>query len=159
MENQNDSNSKNASDMALVLSIDDSKLNCLTVVSQLTDQFVGVSLFRKSLRDHMQSHRFEVRALISIINSVITQRRLVFAISRATLGALFKSDPNWPDRTTDQLNSLEYKRILNALFSSGKFVCVQESVGNRSKKGGKPFVIEVVCPQLVEQIMDGCNES
>lgn len=144
----------NSEESAFSILIDDSEMNTLTITTLITKEMIGDSPFWRSVAELYQSHRFESRALASIINSVATQRRLIFILSKASLGRLFKDDPNWPERASSEINSSEYRRIIKLLFE-GKhkyFDCLQASFKNEEGTRGKPFVAEVVGEVLISAI-------
>lgn len=121
----------------------------------ITEEMAAESRTWATLKYMYESKDFVVRALASILNACITQKRIVICLSKRTIGKLLSKDSNLPNRNTTELKSSEYRRILHHLLRGKRphFICASESKVETSGKSGQPNVLELIQKDLRKNIL------
>jgi hypothetical protein len=104
-----------------------------------------------------QDSEWSVKAIISIVNSIIYQRRLVFLVTRDSLRDLLNSDKNWVKSIG--LKTDNYKFILKILYKTvGELVESFESKRNNRKfsiiKVNNPDILKFLSVNYDEQLKE-----
>lgn len=85
------------------------------------------------------------KIIISIRNSILYQKRVVFALSRDSLRDLVRADENWKPRAGFDNNA--YKKVIKLLVDS----CLVEVIKPASR--GTPFVLKVVKNDVLQYLI------
>lgn len=84
----------------------------------------------------------------AILNSSVTQMRLVIGVSRNVLGRLLANDPNIPTRKSPSINSDEYNAILSELQSN--YAKKIRSSTSKTEGFGEMAIYEITDPAIRE---------
>jgi hypothetical protein len=88
-----------------------------------------------------------VKAMLTVINSIIFQRRLVFIMTRESLRKLLKSDANWNKNIG--LKQGNYKHILKIIYSMvGELV----EYGKSKQTGRRVAIIKVTSKDILKYL-------
>ena len=82
------------------------------------------------------------KACVSIINACLTQRRVVFAMSRTTARELIRSDKNWPKSVG--LKNDKWSSLLKEMYDKKLIVREQEADGRR------PGMFKLIHPAILK---------
>jgi len=107
--------------------------------------------------EEAQDSEWSVKAIISIVNSIIYQRRLVFLMTRNSLRDLLNSDKNW--NKPIGLKTDNYKFILRIMYKTvGELVESFESKRNNRKfsiiKVNNPDILKFLSVNYDEQLQE-----
>jgi len=95
-----------------------------------------------------------IKATLTIINSIILQRRVVFIITRESLRRLLKTDQNW-DKNLG-LRQGNYRLILKVIYNTiGELVELVEN----NKTGRKVAIIKVTSKDLLKYLQANYEEQ
>lgn len=162
-KNENHTELSGAIDLSFDYQIDDSGLNALLHTTPITDEMIKTDPMWAAIKKMYSSPRFEVRALAATLNSIMTQQRIFFVISRTILGKLIASDDNIPTRSTDQVKfETEYKKYLRLLFDEIKypwFRCHLHSKKHSKGSKGNAYVFEIIFENILQWIETQSGES
>lgn len=104
----------------------------------------------RAIQQLYQSEETNQKAIGTLLHACLRARRLVFALSRNTLGALLSADPNIASINRGINNTL-YRRVWKLIYELKVFKEVVPS--EEGPRGvGKPAIIEVVWKPLVAYI-------
>ena len=95
------------------------------------------------------------QALQSMVNAIVYQERIFFAITRETLKELFQNDTNWKNRIS--LSPSYYGFLISEMVNSGFFEAHPHN--KRFKKQRKPMVFKVVDKRILQLLKAPCEKE
>jgi hypothetical protein len=133
----------------------------LTRARIITEEDIGSNKKWKTLRawydqaENSPNTHWIDQALQSMVNAIVYQERIYFAITRETLKELFQNDTNWKNKIS--LSPSYYGFLISEMVNSGFFEAHPNN--KRFKKQRKPMVFKVVDKRILNLLKAPCEKE